>query len=139
MPLADKEAKRTVPADEYRNYPAYAYTTQVAVVEVDAKTGKVNVLKIIAAHDCGRAINPQKIEGQIEGSCLQGQGYALSESYPPGQRENRLPARLATSRCRPSWMRRRFEASSSKTRNPMAPSGPRESLRWPQCPLPRPS
>ena len=79
--LADKEAKRTVPADEYRNYPAYAYTTQAAIVEVDPKTGKVNVLKIIAAHDCGRAINPQKIEGQIEGSCLQGQGYALSESY----------------------------------------------------------
>jgi len=79
--LADKEAKRTVPADEYRNYPAYAYTTQVAVVEVNPETGKVNVLKIIAAHDCGRAINPQKIEGQIEGSCLQGQGYALSEAY----------------------------------------------------------
>ena len=44
-------------------------------------TGKVRVLKIIAAHDCGRAINPQKIEGQIEGSCLQGLGYALSEAY----------------------------------------------------------
>jgi CO/xanthine dehydrogenase Mo-binding subunit/aerobic-type carbon monoxide dehydrogenase small subunit (CoxS/CutS family) len=79
--LSDREAKRNVPADEYRNYPAYAYTTQVAVVEVNPETGKVNVLKVIAAHDCGRAINPQKIEGQIEGSCLQGQGYALSEAY----------------------------------------------------------
>jgi CO/xanthine dehydrogenase Mo-binding subunit/aerobic-type carbon monoxide dehydrogenase small subunit (CoxS/CutS family) len=80
--LADKEAQRTVPANEYRNYPSYAYSTQVAIVEVDMATGQVKVLKIIAAHDCGRAINPVKIEGQIEGSCLQGLGYALSESYP---------------------------------------------------------
>jgi len=79
--LADKEARNTVPPEEYRNYPAYAYTTQVAVVEVDETTGQVKVLKIIAAPDCGRAINPQKIEGQIEGSCVQGIGYALSEAY----------------------------------------------------------
>ena len=79
--LADKEARRTVPPEEYKNYPAYAYTTQVAVVEVDESTGRVKVLKVIAAHDCGRAINPQKIEGQIEGSCLMGIGYALSEAY----------------------------------------------------------
>jgi CO/xanthine dehydrogenase Mo-binding subunit len=79
--LADKEARRTVPPEDYRNYPAYAYTTQVAIVEVDVTNGAVAVLKVIAAHDCGRAINPQKIEGQIEGSCLMGQGYALSEAY----------------------------------------------------------
>lgn len=79
--LADKEARITVPEEEYRNYPAYAYTTQVAVVEVDEVTGRVKVLKIIAVHDCGRAINPQKIEGQIEGSCSMGMGYALSEAY----------------------------------------------------------
>jgi CO/xanthine dehydrogenase Mo-binding subunit len=79
--LADQAARETVPAGEYRNYPAYAYATQVAVVEVDGATGRVDVLEIIAAHDCGRAINPQKIEGQIEGSCLMGQGYALSEEY----------------------------------------------------------
>lgn len=79
--FADKEARRTVPVEEYRNYPAYAYTTQVAVVEVDESSGRVKVLKVIAAHDCGKAINPQKIEGQIEGSCLQGQGYALTEGY----------------------------------------------------------
>jgi len=79
--LADKEAREKVPPAEYRNYPAYAYATQVAVVEVDQTSGRVQVRKIIAAHDCGRAINPQKIEGQIEGSCLMGLGYALSESY----------------------------------------------------------
>ena len=79
--LADAEARRTVPPEEYRNYPAYAYTTQVAIVEVEPPTGQVKVLKVIAVHDCGRAINPLVIEGQIEGSCLQGIGYALSEGY----------------------------------------------------------
>ncbi|MFZ5634773.1 MAG: molybdopterin-dependent oxidoreductase [Bacillota bacterium] len=79
--LADREARNTVPPEDYRNYPAYAYTTQVAVVEVDETDGRVKVLKVIAVHDCGRAINPQKIEGQIEGSCSMGMGYALSEAY----------------------------------------------------------
>ncbi|MDO8692322.1 MAG: molybdopterin-dependent oxidoreductase, partial [Dehalococcoidia bacterium] len=58
-----------------------AYTAQVAVVEVDESTGQVKVLKIIAAHDVGRSLNPSKIEGQLEGSCLMGLGYALSEQY----------------------------------------------------------
>ncbi|WP_298023351.1 molybdopterin cofactor-binding domain-containing protein [uncultured Dysosmobacter sp.] len=66
----------------YRNFPAYAYATQAAIVEVDKATGKVRVLKIIAAHDVGRAINPRIIEGQMEGSCSMGQGYALTEGYP---------------------------------------------------------
>jgi CO/xanthine dehydrogenase Mo-binding subunit/aerobic-type carbon monoxide dehydrogenase small subunit (CoxS/CutS family) len=79
--LADVEGRKSVPPEEYRNYPAYAYTTQVAAVEVDPNTGAVRLLKVLAAHDVGRAINPQKIEGQIEGSCHMAQGYALSEEY----------------------------------------------------------
>ena len=65
----------------YRNFPAYAYATQAVIVEVDTSSGQVKVLKIIAAHDVGRAINPQIIEGQIHGSCSMGQGYALTEGY----------------------------------------------------------
>jgi len=80
--LADVEGRRSVPPEEYRNYPGYAYTTQVVAVEVDRDTGEAKVLKVWAAHDVGRAINPQKIEGQIEGSCLMAQGYALQEEYP---------------------------------------------------------
>ncbi len=82
LALADVEGRKRIPPEEYRNYPAYAYTTQVAAVEVDPKTGDVRLLKVLAAHDVGRAINPQKIEGQIEGSCHMAQGYALSEEYP---------------------------------------------------------
>lgn len=66
----------------YRNFPSYAYATQAAIVEVDKSTGKVKLLKVIAAHDVGRAINPRIIEGQIHGSCSMGQGYALTEGFP---------------------------------------------------------
>jgi CO/xanthine dehydrogenase Mo-binding subunit len=79
--LYDVEARKRVPPEEYRNYPAYAYTTHVAFVEVDIVSGKVKVLKIVAAHDVGVAINPQKVEGQIEGSTLMGLGYALKEEF----------------------------------------------------------
>jgi aldehyde oxidoreductase len=79
--LYDTEARKRVPPEEYRNYPSYAYTTHAAIIEVDTVSGKVKVLKIIAAHDVGVAINPQKIEGQIEGSTVMGLGYALSEQF----------------------------------------------------------
>lgn len=81
-PLSDKEARRTVPREEYRNYPTYAYATQVAIVGVDEASGKVDVLRVIAAHDVGVAINPQQIRGQLIGSVSMGQGLALSEEYP---------------------------------------------------------
>ncbi|MGI6328547.1 MAG: xanthine dehydrogenase family protein molybdopterin-binding subunit [Dethiobacteria bacterium] len=60
-------------------YATYAFATQWAEVEVDTETGEVTVLKIVASHDVGRAINPKMIEGQIEGGCLMGLGYALME------------------------------------------------------------
>jgi xanthine dehydrogenase molybdenum-binding subunit len=59
----------------------YSYTTQVAIVEVDTKTGEVKVLTIIAANDVGKALNPQIIKGQIEGGVMMGLGYALSEHF----------------------------------------------------------
>jgi len=76
-----KPSKTQISKEEYRNYPSYAYITTVAVVEVDELTGEVTVRKIIASVDVGKAINPQKIEGQIEGSIMMGIGYALSERY----------------------------------------------------------
>jgi len=69
----DKDTGRGIP------YAAYAFATQWAEVEVDTETGEVTVLKIVAAHDVGRAINPKMVEGQIEGGCAMGLGYALME------------------------------------------------------------
>ena len=50
-----------------------------AEVEVDLTTGKVDVLKVVAAHDVGKAINPSVVEGQIEGGVVMGVGYATTE------------------------------------------------------------
>jgi CO/xanthine dehydrogenase Mo-binding subunit len=80
--MSDQEARRTVPKEKYRNYPTYAYATQVAIVGVDEATGRVDVLRVIAAHDCGVPINPQQIRGQLIGSVSMGQGLALTENYP---------------------------------------------------------
>lgn len=60
-------------------YGAYAFATHVAEVEVDTETGVVKVLKIVAAHDVGQAINPLNAEGQIEGGVVIGMGYGLLE------------------------------------------------------------
>ncbi|OGO20473.1 MAG: hypothetical protein A2Z14_17615 [Chloroflexi bacterium RBG_16_48_8] len=59
----------------------YSFTTQVAIVEVDIKSGGVKVLKVISANDVGKALNPHIIKGQIEGGVMMGLGYALSEQY----------------------------------------------------------
>lgn len=58
---------------------AFIFGVHVVEVEVDAETGEVRVVRAVAAHDVGRAINPAVVEGQIEGGFAQGFGYALME------------------------------------------------------------
>ncbi|NWF93251.1 MAG: xanthine dehydrogenase family protein [Syntrophaceae bacterium] len=60
-------------------YFVYTYNTQMAEVEVDTKTGHVEVIKVVACFDIGRAINPILVEGQIEGGIMMGLGYAMME------------------------------------------------------------
>ncbi len=62
-------------------YPAYSYVAMVAEVEVDTYTGRVKVLRIWPALAAGRIINPQQVEGQIEGAAVQGMGYVLMEQF----------------------------------------------------------
>jgi 4-hydroxybenzoyl-CoA reductase alpha subunit len=59
--------------------PAYSFTAHVAEVAVDEETGFVEVVKIWIAHDCGRALNPVTVEGQMEGSAYMGAAEALLE------------------------------------------------------------
>lgn len=59
--------------------PNYSFMTQAAEVEVDIETGKVTVLRMVTAHDCGQPINPMLVEGQLEGSMVGGMGQALYE------------------------------------------------------------
>jgi aldehyde oxidoreductase len=69
-------------------YAVYGYGAQIAELEVDLKLGTVKLIKITAAHDVGKAINPLLAEGQIEGGIAQGIGMALMEEYVPGRTEN---------------------------------------------------
>jgi xanthine dehydrogenase molybdenum-binding subunit len=58
------------------------FGAQFAEVEVDTETGIVRVLKLVAAHDVGKAINPTIVEGQLEGALAQGLGFAFMEHLP---------------------------------------------------------
>ena len=69
-------------------YATYGFAAQMAEVAVDPLLGTVKVLHIVAAHDVGRAVNPQQVEGQIHGGIAQGLGLALMEEYLPGRTEN---------------------------------------------------
>lgn len=70
----DRETGRSNP-----NF-AYGYMAQIADVEVDVETGHITVMRVISAHDVGKAINPQLIVGQVEGAVVQAVGYAVMEN-----------------------------------------------------------
>jgi xanthine dehydrogenase molybdenum-binding subunit len=73
----------------YGNISAtYAYGTQGAEVEVDMETGEVTLLRIAAAHDVGKVLNPSALKGQIYGALAQGIGFALYEEIR--SREGRI-------------------------------------------------
>ena len=59
----------------------YGYLAQAIELEVDAETGQIRVLKVTTANDVGRAVNPQLVEGQIEGAVMQALGWALLEDF----------------------------------------------------------
>jgi CO/xanthine dehydrogenase Mo-binding subunit len=69
-------------------YAVYGYGAQLVELAVDTTLGTVRLIRIAAAHDVGRAINPTLAEGQIEGGIAQGIGLALMEEYLPGRTEN---------------------------------------------------
>jgi aldehyde oxidoreductase len=81
----------TSPLDENGQgnpYAVFGFGAHMAEIEVDIALGTVRVVKVITAHDVGRAINPTLIEGQIEGGVAQGLGMALMEEFFPGKGEN---------------------------------------------------
>lgn len=64
---------------------AYSFASHLAQVEVDSTSKAIRVIRLVAAHDVGRPINPRALEGQIEGGIMMGMGMALSEEFVPGQ------------------------------------------------------
>ena len=76
----------TTPLDEWglgEPYRTYAFATHLAEVMVDRETGVVKVLRVTAAHDVGRVINPLGARGQVEGGVAMGIGFALTEEFIP--------------------------------------------------------
>jgi len=100
----------------------YGFGAQAAEVEVDPETGKVTVLRVTAAKDVGRAINPMFVEGQIQGGVAQGLGYALGEEliYDKGKLMNMsfLDYRLPTAQDVP-----KITARIVETMDPEGPFG----------------
>ncbi len=78
-------APPTTPFDKETGYCTpnfmYAYAAQAVEVEVDTESGQVRVLRVVSADDVGKAINPQQVEGQIEGAVVQAQGYVIQENF----------------------------------------------------------
>jgi 4-hydroxybenzoyl-CoA reductase subunit alpha len=88
--------------------PAYSFTAHVAEVEVDPETGFVDVRSIWVAHDCGRALNPMIVEGQMEGSAYMGFAEALMEEHVFKDADHGKPGcttrrRCSTTASRPRW------------------------------------
>jgi CO/xanthine dehydrogenase Mo-binding subunit/aerobic-type carbon monoxide dehydrogenase small subunit (CoxS/CutS family) len=111
----------TTPLDENGQgipYATYAFAAQIAIVEVDIELGMVKVLRMVAAHDVGKAINPTLVEGQIEGGIAQGLGLALMEEYLPGRTENLHDYLIPTIGDVPE-----IECLLIEDREPLGPSG----------------
>jgi CO/xanthine dehydrogenase Mo-binding subunit len=90
--LATFHAEQAPPVDlatgQGRTFPDFTFGCHAAEVEVDAETGQVRLLKYAACHDVGQAINPQSVEGQIQGGAAMGIGQALTEEVVVDQGNN---------------------------------------------------
>jgi CO/xanthine dehydrogenase Mo-binding subunit len=60
---------------------SYGYASQIAEVEVDMETGEIALTRVFASHDAGKTLNPQTLEGQIDGGVVMAQGWALIEDF----------------------------------------------------------
>jgi len=115
--------------------PAYSTTAHVCEVAVDPETGVVRVEKVWAAHDCGRALNPALVEGQIEGSVYMGYAEAIMEAHTFDERglhtgPNLLDYRIPTAKECPD-----FVASIVETIDPGGPYGAKEAGEGPLHPI----
>ncbi|MBX5492061.1 MAG: xanthine dehydrogenase family protein molybdopterin-binding subunit [Chloroflexi bacterium] len=89
--------------------PYHKWGAQAVEVEVDPQTGQLRVLRVVSVHDCGRAIHPDNVRGQIEGAVVQHLGFALQEELlfdsgrvvNPSLLDYRVPSMLDAPRVEP--------------------------------------
>ncbi|APR84676.1 Xanthine dehydrogenase, molybdenum binding subunit protein [Minicystis rosea] len=114
--------------------PAYSFTAHVAEVEVDPRSGRVDVKTIWVAHDCGKALCPTIVEGQMEGSAYMGAAEALLEEHVIGEDglhkgPNLLDYRIPTSLDVPDLVALLVESN-----DPEGPRGAKEAGEGPLHP-----
>lgn len=114
--------------------PAYSATAHVAEVEVDDETGVVRVIKVWAAHDCGKALNPIAVEGQIEGSVYMGVSEALFEGWEFREDGLHLGPNLLDYRIMTSMDTPEIVAMIVETADPNGPYGAKEAGEGPLHP-----
>jgi carbon-monoxide dehydrogenase large subunit len=101
----------------------YPFGTHVAVVEVDADTGEVEIKRYVAVDDCGRVINPMIVEGQVHGGIAQGLGQALYEEVVYDENGQMLTGSLMDYALPKAHHLPRFELASTVTPTPVNPLG----------------
>ncbi|SPD71894.1 4-hydroxybenzoyl-CoA reductase subunit alpha [uncultured Desulfobacterium sp.] len=114
--------------------PAYSFGAYVADVEIDRETGRLKVNNFTCAHDCGTAINPMRVEGQVEGSIHMGLGYVLGEELVldkglvlnPSFLDYKIPTAMET----PS-----IKAFDEPDIDPIGPFGAKEAGEGPIAPV----
>jgi len=114
--------------------PAYSFTAHVAEVAVDEETGRIQVERVWIAHDCGRALNPMIVAGQMEGSAYMGVAEALGEEHGVNRfglhaGPNLLDYRIPTSMDTPE-----FHALIVESLDPEGPYGAKEAGEGPLHP-----
>lgn len=115
--------------------PAYSYTACVAEVAVDRDTGEVKVDQMWVAHDCGRALNPALVEGQIQGCAYMGVGEALMEVQAVDKRGLHIAPSLLEYRLPTSLETPEITALVVESVDPEGPYGAKEAGEGPENPI----
>lgn len=115
--------------------PAYSFTACVAQVNVNHDTGEVQVEKLWVAHDCGRALNPALVHGQIQGCAYMGVGEALMETQRVDKRGLHMSPSLLEYRLPTSLETPEIETILVQAIDPEGPYGAKEAGEGPQNPI----
>ena len=115
--------------------PAYSFSAYVAEVEVDMETGQSKVIEVWAAHDCGRALNPLTVEGQIIGSCHMGMGQVISEEMVYGRTGHLRNANLLEYKIPTVHEMPKVNPIIVESNDPEGPFGAKEAGEGPLLPI----
>jgi len=115
-----------------RPYETYTFGSQLVTVEVNVDRFRTRVVDAVVAHDVGTAINPQAVEGQLEGGVLMGVGFALKEEYFPGKTKNFAQYRIPRASDAPTI--RVIHLDTPHERGPFGAAGAGECAQMPTAP-----